>query len=68
MQADLERLEEKVFSLVTLCQQLQANNSALQEEITSVRKKNEELAQKVEGARLRIERLLANLPGTEHVG
>jgi uncharacterized protein YaaN involved in tellurite resistance len=67
MQADLKLLEEKIFSLVTLCQQLQEDNCALQEEIVSLTKKNEELEQKVEGARLRIERLLLNL-GAEHVG
>ena len=67
MQTDLKLLEEKVLSLVMLCQQLRQENSALQQEAALLHKKNTELAQKVEGARLRIESLLANLPGAEHV-
>ena len=68
MQIDLKLLENKVFSLVTLYKQLQHDNNALQEEIDALYKKNKMLEQKADEARKRIERLLANLSGAEHVG
>jgi cell division protein ZapB len=66
MQSDLKLLEEKVSSLVALCKKLQSNNHALQKEVASLSRKNEELSHKIESARIRVENLLVKLPGAEH--
>lgn len=68
MQVEFKLLEDNVFSLVTLCKTLQNEKSLLQKEIHSLSKKNVELEKKVEEARLRIENILASLPGVGHVG
>lgn len=67
MQEEFKLLEDNVFSLVTLCKTLQNEKNLLQKEIYSLSRKNAELEEKVEEARVRIEKILASLPGVDHV-
>lgn len=68
MQEEFKLLEDNVFSLVTLYKTLENEKNLLQKEIHSLAKKNAELEEKVEQARLRIEKILASLPGVDDVG
>lgn len=67
MQAELKLLEDNVASLISLCKQLQRDNAVLKEELRLLGKKNTELEEKVDKARMRIEHILTHLPGVENV-
>ncbi|MBV1775509.1 hypothetical protein KSF73_07240 [Burkholderiaceae bacterium DAT-1] len=62
MDTELIKLEEKLTTLVGLCRQLRTENQQFRQEILELRRDNKRLSDKVEGARTRIDALLARLP------
>ena len=65
MQAELDTLEGKLAQLVQLSQRLRAENYRLRQELAETLSQSRQCHDKVEGARLRLERLLAQLPEEE---
>ena len=63
MEAEFNSLEAKVAQFVSLCERLRAENSDLRRELAAARSEARRLNEKVDGARARLEGLLARLPG-----
>ncbi len=62
VEADLNSLEAKVAQFVGLCERLRAENIALRQELAVARNDAKRLNDKIDGARTRVEQLLARLP------
>ncbi|HEX5093736.1 MAG TPA: hypothetical protein VFV84_13700 [Burkholderiales bacterium] len=62
MQAEFNSLEAKVAQFVGLCERLRAENIALRQELATARNDAKRLNDKIDGARNRVEQLLARLP------
>jgi cell division protein ZapB len=62
MDAELAALEEKIRQAVALCRQLREENRELQSRLTAAASDKSRLAEKVDGARARLETLLAQIP------
>ena len=62
MQEELSSLEAKVAQFVGLCERLRAENISLRQELAAARNDAKRLNEKIEGARNRVEQLLARLP------
>lgn len=62
MQEELNSLEAKVAQFVGLCERLRAENISLRQELAAARNDAKRLNEKIEGARNRVEQLLARLP------
>lgn len=62
MEAELARLEEKVNQLARVCIDLRTENQSLRQQVLNERADNQRLQQKLEGAVLRTEAILAKLP------
>lgn len=62
VEADLNSLESKVAQFVGLCERLRAENISLRQELASARSDAKRLNEKIDGARTRVEQLLARLP------
>lgn len=65
MDAELKALEEKINQFVQLCQRLRADNSHLRQQLASAINENRQLAEKIDGARVRLESLLDKIPESE---
>ena len=65
MQAELDALESKLAQLVQLGQRLRAENYRLRQELAQALSQSRQRHDQVEGARSRLERLLAQLPEEE---
>ena len=63
MEAEFRSLEAKVAQFVTLCERLRAENSDLRRELAAARSDSKRLHDKIDGAKARLEGLLAKLPG-----
>ncbi len=62
VEAELNSLEAKVAQFVGLCERLRAENIALRQELAAARNDAKRLNDKIDGARVRVEQLLARLP------
>ena len=60
--SELNSLEAKVAQFVALCERLRAENIALRQELATARNDAKRLNDKIDGARSRVEQLLARLP------
>ncbi|HLS86093.1 MAG TPA: DUF904 domain-containing protein [Burkholderiales bacterium] len=63
MEAEFSSLEAKVAQFVALCERLRAENSDLREQLAAARSDARRLHDKLDGARARLENLIARLPG-----
>jgi cell division protein ZapB len=63
VEAEFNALENKVAQFVSLCERLRAENADLRRELAAVRSDAKRLNDKIDGAKERLEGLLAKLPG-----
>ncbi len=63
MEAEFRSLEAKVAQFLSLCERLRAENSDLRKELAAARGDAKRLHDKIDGAKARLEGLLAKLPG-----
>ena len=62
MDQDLIALEDRIRQAADLCQRLRAENSDLRQRLTQLQHENKRLADKILGARERLEGLLRQIP------
>ena len=62
VEAELNSLEAKVAQFVALCERLRAENISLRQELAAARNDAKRLNEKIDGARTRVEQLLARIP------
>ena len=62
MQTELDTLENKLAQLVQLSQRLRAENHRLRQELAITSSQGRQINDKMENARKRLEKLLAQLP------
>ena len=62
VEGELNSLEAKVAQVVTLCERLRAENIELRQNLARAQSDTQRLAEKVEGARAKVENLLTRLP------
>jgi cell division protein ZapB len=60
--AEFDSLETKVAQFVGLCERLRAENLDLRRQLASARDDTQRLHQRIDGAKARLEQLLARLP------
>jgi len=60
--AEFNSLEAKVAQFVGLCERLRAENHDLRQQLASARNDAKRLNERIEGAKLKLESLLARLP------
>jgi cell division protein ZapB len=63
VEAEFRSLEAKVAQFLSLCERLRAENSDLRRELAAARSDAKRLHEKIDGAKARLEGLLAKLPG-----
>lgn len=64
MKAEFTALDDKINQLVELTQKLRRDNSQLRQNLVLIQNENKHLAEKVDGAKVRLEALLAQIPET----
>lgn len=62
VEAEFSSLESKVAQFVGLCERLRAENVDLRQKLIAVQNDAKRLSEKVEGAKTRVEHLLARIP------
>jgi cell division protein ZapB len=62
VEAELVSLEAKVAQFVGLCEKLRAENHDLRQQLASARNDARRLNERIEGAKAKLEQLLARLP------
>jgi cell division protein ZapB len=62
VEAELNSLEARVAQFVALCERLRAENIALRQDLAAARNDAKRLNDKIDGARAKVEQLLARLP------
>jgi cell division protein ZapB len=62
MDPDLLALEDRVRQVAELCQRLRAENSDLRQRMAQLTSHNKLLADKIDGAKVRLQGLLGQLP------
>ena len=62
MEDHLNRLEEKISRVATLCEGLRANNAGLQTKLADALKTRDDYGHKLDAARARLEAVLTKLP------
>jgi len=60
--AELNSLEAKVAQFVGLCERLRAENHDLRQELATAKNDAKRLNERIEGAKVKLESLLARLP------
>jgi len=60
--AEFNSLETKVAQFVGLCERLRAENHSLRQELATAKNDAKRLNERIEGARQKLENLLARLP------
>ncbi len=63
MEAEFNSLETKVAQFVSLCDRLRAENQELRQQLAAARTDAKRLNEKIDGAKARLEGLLARIPG-----
>jgi cell division protein ZapB len=63
VEAEFNSLDAKVSQFVSLCERLRAENHDLRQELAAARSDAKRLHEKIDGAKARLEGLLARLPG-----
>jgi cell division protein ZapB len=63
VEAEFNSLEAKVAQFVALCERLRAENIQLRQELLSARNDAKRLNEKIDGAALKLEKLVSRLPG-----
>jgi cell division protein ZapB len=62
VEAEFNALEAKVAQFVNLCERLRAENHDLRQQLAAARNDAKRLNERIEGARAKLEQLLARLP------
>ena len=62
MDQDLTALEDRIRQVAELCQRLRTENSDLRQRMAQLTSHNKKLAEKIDGARVRLQGLLGQLP------
>lgn len=62
VEAELNSLDAKVAQFVAICERLRAENIALRQELAAARNDAKRLNDKIDGARAKVEQLIAKLP------
>ena len=62
MDAELNSLEAKVAQFVGLCERLRAENHDLRQELATAKTDAKRLNERIEGAKVKLESLLARMP------
>jgi cell division protein ZapB len=62
MDAELTALEEKIRQATLLCQRLRDENRGLRQQLAALQGDKKQLAEKIDGARNRLETLLKQIP------
>lgn len=62
MDAELSALEEKIRQATQLCQRLREENRGLRQQLAILQGDKKQLAEKIDGARSRLETLLKQIP------
>jgi len=62
MDQDLTALEDRIRQVAELCQRLRTENSDLRQRMAQLTSQNKLLAEKIDGARVRLQGLLGHLP------
>lgn len=62
MEAELAALETKIRQAALLCQQLRDENYELRRQLAALADGNKQLAERIEGARGRLENVLRQIP------
>ncbi|HEX9192633.1 MAG TPA: hypothetical protein VF871_02595 [Burkholderiales bacterium] len=62
MDTELAALEEKIRQAAQLCQRLRDENRGLRQQLATMLSDKKQLAQKIDGARSRLENLLKQIP------
>jgi len=62
MDAELTALEEKIRLTIQLCQRLRDENRGLRQQLAALQGDRKQLADKIDGARNRLETLLKQIP------
>lgn len=65
MEAELKALEDKIADLVQLCARLRTENTHLRQQLANAQNEGKHLAEKINGARDRLEALLDHIPEDE---
>ena len=65
MEAELKALEDKIAQLVQLCARLRTENGQLRQQLANAQNEGKYLAEKINGARGRLESLLDQIPEDE---
>jgi cell division protein ZapB len=63
VETEFSSLEAKVSQFVSLCERLRAENVELRQQLVAARNDAKRLHEKIDGAKARLEGLLARLPG-----
>ena len=62
MDSQLATLEEKIRQTALLCQRLRDENRGLRQQLAALQGDRKQLAEKIDGARSRLENLLKQIP------
>jgi len=62
VEAEFDSLEAKVAQFVNLCERLRAENHDLRQQLAAARTDARRLTERIEGAKTKLENLLARLP------
>jgi cell division protein ZapB len=63
VESEFNTLEAKVAQFVALCERLRAENIQLRQDLLSARNDAKRLNEKIDGAKLKLEKLVSRLPG-----
>jgi cell division protein ZapB len=63
VESEFNSLEAKVAQFVALCERLRAENIQLRQDLLSARNDAKRLNEKIDGAKLKLEKLVSRLPG-----
>lgn len=62
MEAEFDSLESKVSLFAQVCERLRAENTSLRQQLSLAQNDAKRLAEKIDGAKARLESLLVRLP------
>jgi cell division protein ZapB len=62
MDSELETLEQKIRQAAQLCQKLREENRDLRQKLASLQGDKKQLSEKIDGARVRLENILKQIP------